>query len=169
MELSVRIRKEQLRDYNEVRAVNESAFHRPDEADLVDRLREEGVIILSLVAELDGQIVGHILFSRMSIETAQGALPAVSLAPMAVLPSYQGRGVGSGMVRHGLAELRARGEGIVIVLGHKTYYPRFGFASERARSLSSPFPQDAFMALELADGALANVRGAVRYPAAFGL
>jgi putative acetyltransferase len=169
MESDFHIRAEHLRDRHEVRTVNEAAFQRSDEADLVERLREEGAILLSLVAELDGQIVGHILFSRMSIETAQGALPAVSLAPMAVRPSHQGRGVGSHLVRRGLAQLRARGERIVIVLGHKDYYPRFGFASEKARYLSSPFPADAFMALELSDGALADVRGAVRYPAAFGL
>jgi putative acetyltransferase len=169
MEVNVLIREEQLRDYREVRTVNETAFKRPDEADLIDRLRLEGVILLSLVAELDSRIVGHILFSRMSIETAEGALPAVSFAPMAVLPNHQGRGVGSRLVRHGLAELRAQGERIVLVLGHKTYYPRFGFASEKARFLSSPFPEEAFMALELSRGALANVRGAVRYPAAFGL
>ena len=163
------IRHEELRDRHQVRMVNVAAFERSDEADLVDRLRQEGAILLSLVAELDTQIVGHILFSRMSIDTTQGALPAVSLAPMAVCPSHQGRGVGSRLVRHGLAELRAREERIAIVLGHKEYYPRFGFASEKARYLSSPFPAEAFMALELSEGALADVRGAVRYPAAFGL
>jgi putative acetyltransferase len=104
------IRDAQLRDHLQIREVNEAAFERSDEADLVDRLREEGAILLSFVAELDSQIVGHILFSRMSIETAQGALPAVCLAPMAVRPSHQGRGIGSHLVRHGLAELRARGE-----------------------------------------------------------
>jgi putative acetyltransferase len=163
------IREERLQDCHEVRKVNEAAFAGSDEADLVDRLREEGVILLSLVAEIEGQIVGHLLFSRMSIETAQEALPAVSLAPMAVHPSHQRRGIGGCLVRHGLTELRARGEQIVIVLGHKDYYPWFGFASKKARDLASPFPVDAFMALELSEGALAGVQGVVRYPAAFGL
>lgn len=169
VELDFHIRREQLRDRQEVQEVNEAAFGRCDESDLVDRLREEGVILLSLVAELDSQIVGHIVLSRMTIETGQELLPAVSLAPMAVHPSRQRRGVGSQLVRRGLAELRAQGERIVVVLGHKDYYPRFGFSSEKARSLSSPFPADAFMALELSEGALADVRGAVRYPAAFRL
>jgi putative acetyltransferase len=167
--MDCRIRDEQPRDRGEIRKVNQAAFARSDEADLIDRLREEGVILVSLVAEADGQIIGHILFSRMTIETVQGALPAVSLAPMAVLPNYQGRQIGSSLVQHGLSELCARGERIVIVLGHKEYYPRFGFSCKKARDLSSPFPADAFMALELAEGALTGVRGAVRYPAAFGL
>ena len=167
--LNCHIRNEQSQDRGDVRKVNESAFERPDEADLIDRLREEGVVLVSLVAEVDSGIVGHILFSRMSIETERGDLPAVSLAPMAVAPRYQGRGVGIRLIRQGLAELRARGERIVIVLGHKHYYPRFGFSSEKARYLSSPFPPDAFMALELSEGALKDIRGAVRYPVAFGL
>jgi putative acetyltransferase len=165
----VLIRIEQPGDREQLRMVNGAAFGRLDEADLIDRLREDGVILLSLVAEVNGQIIGHILFSRMTVETAQGPVAAVSLAPMAVLPDHQGRQIGSQLVRRGLAELRDQGEGIVLVLGHKEYYPRFGFSVEKARDLVSPFPPEAFMALELSDGVLAGIRGAVRYPAAFGL
>lgn len=165
----VLIRDEHPRDFEEVRMVNEAAFGGRDEADLIDRLREEGVVLLSLLAELEGRIVGHILFSRMTIETAQDSVSAVSLAPMAVLPQYQRRRIGSQLVRRGLARLRESGERIAIVLGHKDYYPRFGFSCELARQLTSPFPPEAFMALELVAGALKNVRGEVRYPAAFGL
>ncbi|HTB18851.1 MAG TPA: N-acetyltransferase [Bryobacteraceae bacterium] len=163
------IREEQPGDQQLVRHVNEAAFGRSDEADLIDGLREEGAVLLSLVAEVNGQIVGHILFSRMIVETRQVSLAAVSLAPMAVLPEHQGRKVGSQLVRRGLAELLKRGERIVIVLGHKNYYPRFGFTAEKARYLASPFPPEAFMALELADGALDGIHGTVKYPAAFGL
>jgi putative acetyltransferase len=163
------IRDEQPPDREEVRKVNEAAFGRPDEADLIEKLRAEGANLLSLVAEIDGQIVGHILFSRMTVQTEQGPVAAVSLAPMAVLPEHQGQMAGSLLVRRGLAELRDRGERIVIVLGHKKYYPRFGFSPEKARYLNSPFPPDALMALELSDGALDGVHGAVRYPPAFGL
>jgi putative acetyltransferase len=145
--------------------VNEAAFGRSDEADLIDRLRVEGVVLLSLVAEADSEIIGHILFSRITV----GGVAAVSLAPMAVLPEHQGRKVGSQLVRHGLAQLRERGERIVIVVGHKQYYPRFGFSSEKACHLASPFPPEVFMALELSDGALAGIHGVVRYPLAFGL
>jgi putative acetyltransferase len=163
------IRDEQPPDRKQVRKVNEAAFGRSDEADLINRLRVEETILLSLVAEAGGKIVGHILFSRMTIETAQGSVAAVSLAPMAVLPDHQGHKAGSQLVRRGLAELRDRGERIVTVLGHKEYYPRFGFSPEKARYLGSPFPPDAFMALELSDGALAGVQGAVRYSPGFGL
>jgi len=152
-----------------VHSINEAAFGRPDEAALVDSLRTEGAVLLSVVAELEKHAVGHILFSRMWIETVDGMVPAVALAPMAVLPEYQRQGIGSRLVRHGLDLLRGRGEHIVIVLGHPGYYPRFGFSTEKARALESPFPPDAFMAMELSPGALAGIRGKVRYPAAFGL
>lgn len=166
---SVAVREEQPGDRQQVRKVNEAAFRRSDEADLIDGLRKEGVVLLSLVAELDSRIIGQIQFSRMSVETARGPVAAVSLAPMAVLPEHQGRQVGSQLVRRGLAELRDRGERIVIVLGHKEYYHRFGFTLEKARHLASPFPPEAFMALELSDGALAGIHGAVKYPSAFRL
>src|SRR5437879_4502611 len=102
-----------------------------------------------LVAEIQERIVGHILFSRMSIETAGASVSAAALAPMAVLPEHQRRGVGGQLIRHGLNLLRERGERIVIVVGHPEYYPRFGFSSEKSRCLESPFPDDAFMAMEL--------------------
>jgi putative acetyltransferase len=168
-ESSVLIRDEQPHDREQARKVNEAAFGRSDEADLIDGLRAEGAVLLSLVAEVECKIIGHIVFSRMTVETAQGSVAAVSLAPMAILPAHQGRTIGSQLVRRGLDQLRERGERIVIVLGHKHYYPRFGFSPEKARNLASPFPPEAFMALELSDGALAGVCGVVRYPAAFGL
>jgi putative acetyltransferase len=105
----------------------------------------------------------------MLIETGNGAVSAVALAPLAVSPEQQCRGVGGQLIRHGLDWLRERGEQVVIVLGHPAYYSRFGFSSDRARSLASPFPAEAFMALELLPGALDGMRGRVRYPDAFGL
>ncbi len=151
-----------------VHSVNEAAFGRPDEADLVDNLRSAGVVLASVVAELDKRIVGHILFSRMSIETA-GRHIATAFAPLAVLPEFQRQGIGGRLILHGLDLLRGQGEAIVIVVGHPDYYPRFGFSSDKARLLESPFPQEAFMAMELRAGALDGIRGKVRYPAAFGL
>jgi putative acetyltransferase len=152
-----------------IRSVNEAAFGRSDEADLVDNLRREGVILLSFVAEMERRIVGHLLFSQMSIETGNGPVPAAALAPIAVLPDHQRRGIGEKLIRNGLDFLRERGERIVIVLGHPGYYARFGFSSGMARSLESPFPPEAFMALELRSGALEGIRGKVRYPSSFGL
>jgi putative acetyltransferase len=163
------LRRESPQERGVVRSINEAAFGRPDEADLVDRLRNEDAVLASFVAESEEGIVGHILFSRMSIETASGPISAVALAPMAVLPAQQRRGVGGRLIRHGLDWLRGRGEQVVLVLGHPDYYPRFGFSSDRARSLASPFPTEAFMALELSPGALDGIRGRVRYPDAFGL
>ena len=166
---NVIVRSENPEEQGVIRLVNEAAFGRPDEADLVDRLRSEGVVLASLIAELETRVVGHILFSRMSIETASNRVPAVALAPVAVLPEQQRRGIGGKLVKHGLDLLRRQGEQIVIVLGHPDYYPRFGFSTEKARSLASPFRPEAFMALELRPGALEGVCGKVRYSDAFGL
>jgi putative acetyltransferase len=166
---NVVVRSENTEERSAVRSVNEAAFGRPDEADLVDRLWAEGIVLVSLVAELRKQIVGHILFSRMSIDTPSASIPAVALAPMAVLPEYQRRAIGERLIRDGLDLLRGQGEHIVLVLGHPDYYPRFGFSAEKARSLESPFPPNAFMAMELSPDALDWACGKVRYPVAFGL
>ena len=167
--LDVIVRVETDADHSAIRHVNEAAFGTSEEADLVDALRTQGVVLASVVAELEGEVVGHILFSRMSIENGTTAIPAVALAPMAVAPHHQRQGIGGRLIRHGLATLRRLDERIVLVVGHPTYYPRFGFSSERARSLEHPFPAEAFMALELTPGALEGIRGSVRYPRAFGL
>lgn len=159
------IRFESAEDALAIRFVNEAAFGGPDEAVLVDRLRRDGDVLVSLVAALDERVVGHVLFSRMHI----GSVAAVALAPVAVLPEYQRRGIGERLIRRGLERLREMGEGMVIVVGHAGYYPRFGFSTEQAREIESPFPRDVFMAMELQPGALENVGGPVRYPAAFGL
>jgi putative acetyltransferase len=167
---NVTIRCEDAEDAQEravVRSINQAAFGRPDEAGLIDGLWAEGAVLLSLVAEVERRIVGHILFSRMWIDTTNGAVAAVALAPMAVLPERQRRGIGGRLIRRGLDLLRARGEGAVIVLGHAGYYPRFGFSSGKARMIESPFRPESFLALELRPGALDGVRGKVRYAAAF--
>lgn len=166
---TVIIRAETATDDSMIRQVNEAAFGGAEEADLVEALRTEGVVLLSAVAESDSRIVGHILFSRMSIETPAGTIAAVALAPVAVLPGCQRQGIGGRLIRYGLDALRDAGERIVIVVGHAAYYPRFGFSTARARSLEHPFPPEVFMALELSPGALDRIQGRVRYPRAFGL
>jgi putative acetyltransferase len=163
------VRREGADDISSVRVVNEAAFGRAEEADLVDRLRNEGAVLASFVAEQNGRVVGHILFSRTLIETADESVPSVALAPMAVSPSHQRRGIGTQLVRFGVQWLLTRGERSVLVLGHPHFYQQFGFSTDRARTLTTPFPPDAFMALELVAGALDGLRGTVRYPAAFGL
>jgi putative acetyltransferase len=161
----VTIRPEIPADRAAIRAVNEAAFGQSDEADLIDRLRGDGDLLLSLVADLDSEIAGHILFSRIYAAD----LPVVALAPVAVAPALQRRGIGAALIRAGLDRLRNSGERIVIVVGHADYYPRFGFSTALARNLQHSFPPDFFMALELVDGALDGIHGPVRYAAAFGL
>jgi len=163
------VRAERPDDGTAIGVVNQAAFGGEDEARLVEALRTEDLALISLVAEVGDRIVGHVLFSRMAIETAAGTVPAVALAPVAVLPGYQRQGVGGRLIRRGLDLLHDRGERIVIVVGHAAYYPRFGFSADQARALESPFARDVFMALELSPGALEGVIGRVRYPAAFGI
>src|SRR5204862_1656130 len=120
--LDVIIRTERSEDRPAIRQVNEAAFGGPDEADLVDALRAEGAVLVSLVAEIDRSIVGHVLFSRMSIDVPDRTTAAAALAPMAVLPAYHRQGIGGKLVEAGLEAVRAMGERIVIVVGHPTYY-----------------------------------------------
>ena len=163
------IRSEAPTDHDAIRSVHEAAFGRDAEARLVDDLRAGGYARLSLVAEGDGRVVGHILFSSLSIETALGTVEALALAPLAVHPGSQGRGTGSALITEGQRRCVEEGHRIVIVLGHPEYYPRFGFSAELARRLRAPFSGPAFMALELVPQALSAVEGEVRYPPPFGV
>jgi putative acetyltransferase len=168
----IHVRPENAGDPQElaaIRAVIAAAFQRTDEADLVDQLRADEHALLSLVAEREGSIVGHVLFSRMRIDTTHGRVSAVALAPVAVLPDHQRKGIAALLITRGLQLLRDRHERIVIVLGNPSYYPRFGFSAEKSRSLKSPFPPEAFMAMELTEGALDGIEGSVIYPSAFGI
>jgi putative acetyltransferase len=160
-------REEEPGDYAQIERVVRSAFGGDLESGLVNHLRNDGLVIVSLVAVQDDMIVGHILFSDIPIETERGAVLAVSLAPLAVSPKFQRKGIGSALVRRGLELCRERGRTIVIVVGHPEYYPRFGFSSELARNFQSPHSGDCWMALELVPGALNGVCGTVRYPKAF--
>src|SRR5262245_66383487 len=129
-------RHETPADHEAVRHVNRLAFGRDDEAGIVDALRTGGYSRMSLVAEGGGRVVGHILFSDLPILTDGGIVPALSLAPMAVLPEYQKLGIGSTLVQEGLEVCRGAGYRIVVVLGHPHFYPRFGFSAKLAASLS---------------------------------
>jgi putative acetyltransferase len=158
-----------LEERSAIRAVNTAALGGLYEADLIDKLRTDGNAIISLVAEIDAGIIGHIMFSRMWIRTSTGLASAVASAPVAVLPKHQRKGTGGRLIRHGLELLRSRGENVVIVVGHPDYYPKFVFSQEKASSLASSFPADAFMAMELRAGAPDGIQGAVVYPPAFGI
>ena len=167
--MSISIRPEATADQDAIRHVNRLAFGQDEEARLVDGLRGGSYVRVSLVAERAGQVVGHILFSDLPIITEAGTVPALALAPMAVLPPFQKQGIGSALVRRGLELCREQGHRIVVVLGHRHFYQRFGFSSKLASALASPFGGgDSWMALELVPGALDGVVGRVQYPPPFG-
>lgn len=163
-----RIRPEQRGDIEAVRALNEPAFGRPAEADLVDRLREEARPLVSLVAEDGGTIVGHILFSPVELSD-QPDLLFMGLGPMAVRPERQGRGIGSELVLLGLDACQRLGCQAVFVLGHPTFYRRFGFRPASQFGITSEYQDasDAFMALEIEQGILEGRSGTVRYDPVF--
>jgi len=145
------IRMETPADIPGVRAVNAEAFDTEAEATLVDALRESGKVTLSLAAILEGEVVGHILFSEIIMEPGGAEARIVGLAPMAVRPGCQGEGIGSALVRRGLEECRALGYRGVVVLGHPSFYPRFGFTPASEHGVTSTYnaPDEAFMALAL--------------------
>ena len=165
----ITVRAETVGDIPAVRRVNELAFGRPDEADLVDALRAAARPHISLVAVSHGQVVGHIFFSPVTLE-AEAAAPAIfGLAPMAVIPERQKQGIGSRLVREGLRECQRVGCDVVVVVGHPEYYPRFGFipASRKGLRCEYPVPDEVFMLAELRPNALSG-RGLVKYRPEFG-
>ncbi|MEW6303635.1 MAG: N-acetyltransferase [Verrucomicrobiota bacterium] len=163
------IRPEQPGDIPAIRRVNELAFGRPGEADLVDALRDLTRPFISLVAVEGAEIVGHILFTPVTVENANGSFTALSLAPVAVLPSHQRRGIGTELVKAGLAMCQQARHQIIFVVGHPEFYPRFGFAPAHDHGIACEFevPPEAFLVCELSPGALASRRGAVKYPPPF--
>lgn len=164
----LRIRPEQHGDIEAVHALNEAAFGRSAEADLVNQLRDNTQPLVSLVAEDRGAIVGHILFSPVEL-TDQPDLMLMGLGPMAVQPERQGRGIGSELVLLGLDACQRLGCQAVFVLGHPTFYRRFGFRPGSQFDVTSEFEDagEAFMALELERGILEECSGTVRYDPVF--
>jgi putative acetyltransferase len=162
----ITIRAEHPEDFAAVRRVNELAFGQPLEANLVEKLRERCAEALSLVADAGHRVVGHILFTPVTVEHGSRRTVGMGLAPMAVVPERQRQGIGSQLVRRGLQILGERGCPFVIVVGHPQYYPRFGFESAATHGLRCQWesvPDEAFMALILDQGAMAGVSGVARY------
>lgn len=166
----ITIRPETPADAPAIHRVNELAFGQPGEADLVDALRAEARPFLSLVAVREGEVVGHISFSPVTIESEETTSAAMGLAPMAVLPELQRQGIGSALIHQGLEECRRLGQDVVVVVGHPDYYARFGFVPAATLGLRCeyPVPDEVFRVAELRPGALAGRRGLVRYHPAFG-
>lgn len=165
---NVQIRAEEKPDETAVYAVNEVAFETPAEAKLVSALRAQARPFVSLIAELDGRIVGHIVFSPVTL-SGHAEQRIVGLAPMAVLPGHQRQGIGSALVRAGLETCSDLGFGAVVVLGHPEYYPRFGFAPAVRFGIGCRYevPDEVFMALELRAGYLVGTHGTIDYHPAF--
>jgi putative acetyltransferase len=164
----VQIRSENSLDHDSIRRVNRLAFGGAMEATLVDALRVGGHVTVSLVAVSQGDVVGHILFSPVTIEMTDGRTEVLSLAPMSVLPEYQRTGVGTALVEAGIKACRETAYKSVVVLGHPEFYRRFGFSPVLTQSLKSPFGDgEAWMALELVPGSLQGIAGTVVYPPPF--
>jgi putative acetyltransferase len=160
------IRDEAEGDALAVRVVNEEAFGSPLEAGIVDALRTACADRLSLVAERDGRIVGHILFTPVEIDAAMGSVRGYGLAPMAVRTAWQRQGIGSALVAEGTRRLRAAGAPFVIVIGHPEYYPRFGFEPASRHGIRCQWPavaDDAFMLLVLDPARASRLAGVARY------
>ena len=164
----VQIRTERAGDLSAIRYVNQEAFGTAAEAAIVDLVRAQARPIISLVAEEADEIVGHILFSPVTIER-QIDLLIMGLAPMAVIPHRQRQGIGSALVKAGMKECRDIGAAGVVVVGHPEFYPRFGFVKASTLRLTCEFevPDDVFMAVEFVEHALSTPGGKIRYHPVF--
>lgn len=161
------VEPESPQDIDAIYSLNVVAFDgRTEEADLVDDLRRDGDLLLSLVARVDDEIVGHIAFSRVVVDSVDGLVGGVALAPVGVHPDWQQEGVGSALIETGI-ELLAN-ELVILVVGNPSYYSRFGFSSAAGQRYPSFYSGSSFMALVLADPAVAPI-GPVTYPDAFEL
>ena len=172
MDLNTTIRAENNLDSEAVYEVNRLAFKQKLEAELVGMLRNSNTFIpeLSLVATVGDKVIGHILFTKIKIVTpASLEVESLALAPMAVMPAFQNKGVGGLLIKHGLNKARELGYRSVMVLGHEHYYPKFGFLPAAKWNIKSSYevPVNAFMALELVPAGLDNIEGLVKYPPEF--
>ncbi len=167
MAAEVLIRHETASDREAVLRCERAAFGEDSEAELVEALREGGKFLLSLVAEVDGEIVGHALYTPLRVESDSGVAEFPTLGPLAVSPEHQKQGIGSKLVEAAHEELKAAGHTAVFVLGHTTYYPRFGFSPAREFGVHYQNDRDSWMAVELTPGALNDVSGQAHFAEEF--
>jgi putative acetyltransferase len=164
----IEIRTEKPEDAKAIRQVHELAFRGPKEAMAVDLLRNRKKAVISLVAVPDEQLVGHILFSLVTVTVAREGFRAVGLAPVSVLPEFQKMGIGSRMIREGLQQCHRAGFDAVVVLGDPRYYTHFGFSRASDYQLDNEYnAREAFMVIELHDGGLKEISGLVKYEPEF--
>lgn len=175
--MDILIRRELTEDYNTTEEIVKKAFLNEEYSDkkehlLVNRIRKSDAFIpeLSLVAvNQDKNIIGHVLLSKIKIADGDNTVDSLALAPVSVAPEYQKKGIGSWLIRVALKNAKELGYRSVIVLGHKDFYPKFGFKPASLWNIQAPFevPDEVFMALELTDHSLEHVRGVVHYSKAF--
>ena len=167
--MNIEIRAEKPQDYPAIKQINDLAFEQPNEGLLVEELRRNPSFIpeLSLVALYDNVVVGHILFLPVRIMCEDSPVISLSLAPMAVLPEHQGKGIGGRLIEEGIAVAKTLGYESIIVLGHPEYYPRFGFQPAGKWGIVPPYegvPDEAFMAMELSENSLDGKAGVAEFP-----
>jgi putative acetyltransferase len=167
----IQIRAERNGDQEDIRQINDTAFKGDNESRLVDAIRNSELFVpeLSLVAVADGKLIGHILFSIVYINSDEGEIPTLALAPMAVVPEQQNKRIGSMLVEEGLKRAKDQGFKHAVVLGHPEFYPKFGFVPASTKGIEAPFPvpDEVFMAIELKEGSLDQIKGKIVYPSAF--
>ena len=168
--MNILIRKEEENDHKNIYEVNRLAFEQENESKLIEKIRVGSNFIpdLSLVADINNRIIGHILFSKIKI-IGNSIFETLALAPVAVLPEFQKQGIGSNLINRGMEKAKELGFDSIIVLGHKDYYPKFGFKRASKWNIKCCFevPDEAFMAVELIDGALRGKEGTIKYPDEF--
>jgi len=169
MSTSVQVRHERHGDEDAIARLNDEAFGQRTESRIIAAVRQAGRAAISLVAVDDSAIVGHILFTPVTIDSPGPQISALGLGPMAVLPEFQRRGIGSRLVEAGLDACGLTPCQVVAVIGHPEYYPRFGFRPGVTYGLRSEFavPEDVFMIAELTADALKGRKGIVRYTPEF--
>lgn len=174
--MEIIIRKEEEKDFDIVEKIVEEAFKNAEFSDhsehkLVSRLRKSNEFIeeLSLVADVNNEIVGHILLTKIKIKNSNNSFDSLALAPVSVSPKFQGMKIGKALIEKALNKAKEMGFGSVVVLGHENYYPKFGFEVASKFGIKAPFevPDEVFMAIELKEGKLKNVSGVVEYSSAF--
>lgn len=170
--MTILIRPEEPADIQQIYAIEAAAFQRSDEADLVNRLREAGAVWLSQVALLDGNIVGHALYSMATVSDGSAVHEYPALGPIAVAVDWQKQGIGAKLIKSGLQAAKDAGYGLMFLVGHPTYYPRFGFQPAQPLGFTSDYVKESsrhehFMVAALDSSLLGAVRGHLRFHSAF--
>jgi len=162
----IRIREEKRCDFDAIKYVNDKAFNQPQEGNVIEKLRNNDSRILSLVAEIDNKIIGHIFFSSVEIEGYPEIENGMGLAPLAVLPEYQKQGIGKMLIDKGIDLLKKQSVPFIVVLGHEHYYPKFGFETASKYGLKCQWdgvPDEAFMVMIFDKNKMKNVQGVAKY------